>query len=648
MGLDQSFARAASRRSLADWIAVGGTFERALEKLLGKAHVEVQIGRPPTKVVKKAIDQLSQLMRQSGLPGEIRESGGRRHQATICMPEAFNDKISFVLVSGVINGRSGAISLTRRRVLTASQHVLERLHQRLGTTDSLDVLREVFSCLTVAVAMDEAARMVGALHWPLVTANGLFVCVPTDGDEGTILVTWMRLDQLGKKWGRVADDLRAAGSGSNQLLEDREFCVEILRLHSWLLRPHAPGPDLSAKWWASRPIGEQDDAVSNFEELLSEQTVDSTVTLDREADSASGNGEVEEQGAPLGGEICGRPHIVKARERYMGIVVQLRGMGARIVALRNGFSGMLRLGDRTKDDIVNKSKPTLQLGERVAVEVIRTVGELYVGPNSIILQLPEVANANWSTVQAQHSIGSIVSGTIVWRGKKGTVIAVQDGATGWLPNSELSWLLVGPSVHDALVDRQQMQLRVVGYDHEYRRLALSLREVEGRPVDWSIVEAEHPIGAIVDGIVVFRTRVGFNIEVADGSNGWLPFDELSWLCSDESLRDSFVIGQSIRLRIVGYEPRRRQLTLSLRQIEEHPLDRLDQSTFVGTTHQGIVANVVDYGAFVSLQIGIDGLIHRSNFPEGWSPSKGERLRVRVMDMDAQRRRVGLTYVDGNA
>lgn len=80
MALDQSFARAVSRRSLADWIAAGANFERALKTLLGQANVEVQTGRPPVKVVKKALEQLSRLMKQSGLPGEVRESG--RHCMT--------------------------------------------------------------------------------------------------------------------------------------------------------------------------------------------------------------------------------------------------------------------------------------------------------------------------------------------------------------------------------------------------------------------------------------------------------------------------------------------------------------------------------------------------------------------------------------
>ncbi len=742
MALDQSLVRAVSRRNLADWIAAGASFERALKTLLGQAHVEVQTGRPPVKVVKKALEQLSRLMKQSGLPGEIRESGGRRHEATICMPEAVDDTVSFVLVSGSINGRNGVINLTRRRVLTASQHVLERLHQRLGTNDSLVVLREVYSCLVAAVAMDEAAQIAGARHWPLVTTNGLFVCAPTEGDDATVLVTWMRLDQLGKRWGRVADDLRAASSESCRLLEDRDFCVELLRLHSWLLRPHAPGPDLAAMWWASRPLSEQDDAVSEFEESLVDPDVDSAMLVDDESDSASAAGEAELRNAPLPSDAAGQTHLVKARERYTGIVVQVRSTGARIVALRNGFFGVLRQEDRATEGSVGESIAAVQLGARVTVEVLRVVGDLYTGPQSIALQLPDVADAIWSAVQQRHAVGSMVSGSIVWRGVGGSVIAMPDGGSGWLPDSELSWSKDEPALREPLAVGQQMRLQVVGYAHEYRRLLLSLRQAEAPPVDWSIVEARYPVGAMFERPIVWRGSRGFVIGIADtamsdGVSGWLPDSELSWspgdrtiqrslvvgqqMClqvigysqedrrillslrqvqghpvdwsiiearypvgsavegsvvwrgtgssivgipdgtsgwlsdgelswshGDRSVRDSLAVGQSLRLRVIGYAPERRSLLLSLRQFEVHPLDRVDESAFVGTTQRGVVANVVDYGAFVRLPIGVDGLLHNSDLPAGLSLSKGDVVEVRVMTMDKQRRRVGLRCVDATA
>jgi len=648
MALDPSFARAVSRRNLADWIAAGANFERALKKLLGQAHGELQVGRPPTKVVKKALDQILQLMKQSGLPGEIRESGGRRHEVTICMPEAVGDTVAFVLVSGSINGRNGAINLTRRRVLDASQHVLERLHQRLGTKDSVAVLREVYSCLAAAVAMDEAAQVAGARHWPLVTTNGLFVCAPAEGDQATVLVTWMRLDQLGKKWGRVADDLRAASSESSRLLEDRDFCVELLRLHSWLLRPHAPGPDLAAMWWASRPVSERDEAVREFEKSLAEQDVDAAMLIDDEVDSAGTGGEVELGSTHLASDSACQPHVVKAREQYTGIVVQLRSTGARIVALRNGFFGVLRQADRVADGAVAEPTAAVQLGARVTVEVLRVVGEHYTGPQSIVLQLPDVADAVWSAVQQRHAVGSMVSGSIVWRGVGGSVLAMPDGASGWLPDSELTWPPAERSVRESLVVGQQMHVQVVGYAHQYRRLLLSLRHAEERSDDGSVNEMQCPVGAVIEGSVVWVGTGGAVIRMPDGSAGWLPDAELSWSRGDRSVRDSLELGKVIRLRVVGYDQEHRKILLSFRQVEGHPIDRVDESEFVGTTQRGVVANVVDYGVFVQLPIGVDGLLHRSDMPEGLSPSKGDVLAVRVMSMDRERKRIGLKFVGSTA
>lgn len=648
MTLDSSFARAISRKSLADWIAAGVIFQRALQKLLGQAHGEVQAGRPPTKVVKKVLERLSQLMKQSGFPGQFRESGGRRHQVTICILEAVGDAVAFVLVSGSINGRTGAINLTRRRVLDASHHVLERLHQRLGTEESVAVLREVYSCLGAAVAMGEAAQLACARHWPLMTTNGLFVCAPTEGDEAPVLVTWMRFDQLGKKWGRVADDLRAARSESGGLLEDREFCTELLRLHSWLLRPHAPGPDLTAMWWAARPLSEQDEAVSEFEKLLVEQDVDTEMLIDDGAGSTDVAGQVEPESVHRVSDSACQPHVVKAREQYNGIVVQFRSTGARIVSLRNGFFGVLWQGARELDGSVEESTVALQLGARVTVEVLRVVGQRYTGPYSIVLQLPDVADAIWSTIQQRYAVGSMVSGSIVWRGDGGSVLAMPDGASGWLPDSNLAWLQGDRSVQESLTVGAQMQVQVIGYAHQHRRLLLGLRRSEENGADGAVIGTQYPVGTIAEGSVVWVGTAGAVIRMPDGSSGWLANGELSWLRDNRSARDSLAIGQVIRLRAVGYDQKRRKFLLSLRQVDGHPLDRVDESEFVGTTQRAVVANVVEYGVFVRLPIGADGLLHRSDMPEGLSPGKGDVLAVRVMNMDKERRRIGLQFVEGAA
>jgi small subunit ribosomal protein S1 len=189
-----------------------------------------------------------------------------------------------------------------------------------------------------------------------------------------------------------------------------------------------------------------------------------------------------------------------------------------------------------------------------------------------------------------------------------------------------------------------MQLQVVGYAHQYRRLLLSLRQADERAADRSAIEAQCSVGAVIEGSVVWVGTGGAVIGMPDGSSGWLPDVELSWSRGDRSVRDLLVMGQPIRLRVVGYDSEHRKLLLSLRQVNGHPIDRVDESAFVGTTHRGVVSNVLDYGVFVRLPIEFDGLLHRSDMPEGLSPSKGDVLDVRVASIDKERRRVALAYV----
>lgn len=646
--IDQTFARAISRKNILDWGAAGAKFELSLVDLIRQAHAGVQAGRPPTKVVRKALSQLSQLLERSGLPGKVRECGGRRHEATICLPEAVNDTISFVLVSGAVNGRTGAIHFTRRRVLYASKHVLERLHQRLGTPDSLVVLREVHSCLVAAAEMYEAAQQAGALQWPLVTQNGLFVCAPNEFREATSLVTWMRLDQLGTRWRRVAADLRAASAENVQLLGDRDFYVEFLRLHAWLLRPHAPGLDLESLWWAARPRDQQDQVVRDFESSLSEQEAEPAKPNPDGAKATGVGANSMEPDDPPKATAVDPPHVVKARERYDGIVVQVRSTGTRIVALRNGFFGVLRQRDGTTSQPALEPMTDLPMGARVSVEVQRLVGDSYTSPNSIVLQLPDIAQAKWTAAQQMYPVGSIVSGLLVWRGGEGAVVSLADGTSAWLPDSECPRTRDGEPDHTSLIAGQRIELHVVGFAKKYRRLLLSSQPPEEPATEWTWIPLQFAVGALVDGYVVARESRQAVIGMPDGVTGWLPDRELTWSNRGQSLGETLTIGQKMRLRVVGHSMINRKLLLSLRQVEGHPLDRVDALELLGATHSAFVSKVLDYGVFVALPIGMDGLLHRSNMPEGWSPLKGDAVVVRVDSVDRVKRRVSLSYVDASA
>ncbi len=554
MVVDPTLARSFARKNLQEWVDSGAAFASALKNLLSRAHVEVQQGRPPAKVVKKAREELTRLLRNSKLPGAISEDVGRRHEFKICLAEPCGNGVAFVLVAATINGRTGSISVATRRVFTASQHVLQRLHQRMSTGESQTVLCELFSCLTSAGPMRAAARAAGAMQWPLLTANGLLVCAPDEDVDSSVLITWIQRDDLGKKWRGVASDLQAASS-AGALLADQEFCVELLRLHSWLLRPHNPGPDIAALWWASRDADDESGGAAEIDDLLTQDGVDTVRdTVGSTGRTPSRESPEVEEDLPLPQGIGSEGCPVLVRDRILGIVVQVWSNGNRVVALKEGFFGTLRphtpLGEALELD---PHQGGMQLGERVLVEVTRIAGKGYTGPQSILLARADVADADWALVEQRYPLGSIVVGSLVWRIIGRSMIAFGDGVTAFLVDRELSW------------------------------------------------------------------------------------------SNDHSIRDSLVLGQQVRVRVIGTKADERQLIISLREVDGHPLEKLDDTSLAGKALNGVVTNIKDYGVFVGLPIGCDGLLHGSEIPEGVALATGDQISVRVISVDKERRRISLAY-----
>ncbi len=520
--------------------------------MIAESYLNVQSGQPPVRVAQKALAKLSLLMSKSGLPCEIRTVESRRHELYLCKPEASGEALVFVRVRGFINARTGVIAFATQRVFTATQHVLERLHQRLGEMSSVAVLREVYSCLGVGVVMDEAARSVGARHWPIATTNGLFVCVPEEGGGASVLVTWIRRDQLGKKWGRIEDDLRAASAESGRLLEDSEFSAELLRLHSWLLRPHAPGPDLQKTWWSSRAMAEQRDAVREFEKALADNDVETESPVADQPEETDAGGVAQPAGDLAEVDSAGQVHGVKVYDRYTGIVMRVSSTGPAIVGLRNGFFGVLRGGRSEVSGSPEGCAAPLQLGARISVEVLRVIGKRYTGPHSILLQRPDRADVEWSQVRERHPVGAVVTGSVTWRGSGGSLIDVVGGASGWLRDAELSWSGSDGLRRDTLTVGQTIRAQVVGHDDRRRKLKLSVRKFEGHPferVDESIV-----LGSAYKGVVTKVVDYGAFVLLPLGVSALLHRTEIPAEVRPER-------GDELVVEVIAIDKERRRVSL---------------------------------------------------------------------------------------
>ncbi len=264
MSVDPSLARGLSKNSISEWISEGELVKQKVINVVNESKLDIKNGRPASKVINKLHSKLIELSKRRFRFTEINDLGSRRFSVILRIPVTINTGFVFLIFQGEINGRGGKIDFEKKHAIEISQHVLERLHIRLGAIDPDSVLPELFSAFKYGLTMYLAADNAQSLCWPLWGLKGLFVAAPSKTDSSvTCLVTWMRFNQLGIKWGRVAQDIQAANRENPDLLEDVKHCTEILRLHSWLKKPHQPKTDISSiqwDWWkeVSSRLDDQD------------------------------------------------------------------------------------------------------------------------------------------------------------------------------------------------------------------------------------------------------------------------------------------------------------------------------------------------------------------------------------------------------
>lgn len=191
MFVDPSLARGLAHKHMKQWVEEGAVFSKELQRIISNASKHLQRGSSPSKAINKTLGELKAFFERSPVEGSISEPHGRRLDFSLRFPEMTDDGLAFSVISGHMNGRNGNVDVKVKRPLAISVHALERLHQRVGTTESKEILNEIYATLGHCEVLLEAGRQVSATCWPLLSKRGFFVAAPSfDSGIGT-LVTWM-------------------------------------------------------------------------------------------------------------------------------------------------------------------------------------------------------------------------------------------------------------------------------------------------------------------------------------------------------------------------------------------------------------------------------------------------------------------------
>ena len=240
--------------------------------------------------------------------------------------------------------------------------------------------------------------------------------------------------------------------------------------------------------------------------------------------------------------------------------------------------------------------------------------------------------------------GSILTGVVKNLTEYGAFVDL-GGLDGLLHITDMSW---GRLTHprDLVNVGDQIQVKVLKYDKDKQRVSLGFKQLTPDP--WLDAEHRYPVGAHVSGRVISVTDYGAFVELEQGIEGLVHVSEMTWSKRMKHPSKLVNVGDQVDCVVLNVNPGERRISLGMRQLAENPWDALHDKYPVGMTVEGRVRNLTDFGAFIEIEDGIDGLVHVSNL--SWTkrvkhPSevlkKGDRVKAIVLAIEPDKRRLSL-------
>ena len=245
---------------------------------------------------------------------------------------------------------------------------------------------------------------------------------------------------------------------------------------------------------------------------------------------------------------------------------------------------------------------------------------------------------------ADIEIGQIMDGRVKNITDFGVFIDL-GGIDGLLHITDLSWGRVNHPSEVVKLD-ETLSVKIIDYDQEKQRVSLGLKQLMPHP--WENVEENYPIGSNVNGKIVSLTNYGAFVELEAGVEGLIHVSEMSWTRHIKNASEIYSIGDEIKAGVLSIDTDDRKISLGVKQLEPDPWDEIEEKFMVGSLQKGKVINITQFGVFVELEEGIEGLIHVSDL--SWTKvihhpretlKKDNNVEVRILEISREKRRIAL-------
>ena len=306
-----------------------------------------------------------------------------------------------------------------------------------------------------------------------------------------------------------------------------------------------------------------------------------------------------------------------------------------------GIDGLLHVTDMSWGRIGHPSE-VISAGEKIQVVVLKYDGER----QRVSLGMKQLAPDPWSTVTERYAVESHVQGKVVSLADYGAFVELEKGVEGLLHVSELSWTKRITHPSKLLTVGQDIEVVVLEVSPEHRRISLGLKQVGPNP--WEQVRANHPVGTRIHGKIKSITDFGVFVEIEEGIDGLVHISDLHWTKKVKHPSELYKKGDEVDAVVLGVDVENERVSLGIKQVMTDPWLTLAQRHPVGSRIKGKVTSVTDFGVFVEIEEGIEGLVHISQLSTERveKPSAlfqvGKEVEAEVIHIDPREHKMGLS------
>lgn len=306
-----------------------------------------------------------------------------------------------------------------------------------------------------------------------------------------------------------------------------------------------------------------------------------------------------------------------------------------------GIDGLIHISDLSWGRISHPSEK-LKIGDKVKVKVLNFNRE----KEKISLGLKQTLPDPWNFVGEKYPIGSRARGKVVNIADYGAFVELEEGVEGLIHISELSWekKMKHPSKIVNIGDN--VEVIVLDCDPAKHRISLGMKQIEPNP--WTLIEERYPVGTKVVRKVKTVTDFGIFLGFDEGIDGLVHISEMSWTKKIKHPSELYKKGQEVEAVVLNIDPKKERFSLGIKQLLPDPWKNVAQKYRKGDVISGKITNLTDFGAFVELEEGIEGLVHISEISREKinKPSDvlkvGEYVSAVILNIDSQEKKIGLS------